>query len=64
RFYEPLPSGPYKGKAADRTSVRESVQEYYEEAGWDENGVPKSETLKKLGLGDIDKALRKLRKKS
>jgi len=64
RFYEPLPSGPYKGKAADRTSVRESVQEYYEEAGWDENGVPKSETLKKFGLGDIDKALRKLRKKS
>jgi len=64
RFYEPLPSGPYKGKAADRTSVRESVQEYYEEAGWDENGVPKSETLKKLGLGDVDKALRKLRKKS
>jgi aldehyde:ferredoxin oxidoreductase len=44
--------------------VRESVQEYYEEAGWDENGVPKPETLKKLGLGDIDKALRKLRKKS
>jgi aldehyde:ferredoxin oxidoreductase len=64
RFYEPLPSGPYKGKAADRTSVRESVQEYYEEAGWDENGIPKSETLKKFGLGDIDKALRKLRKKS
>lgn len=64
RFYEPLPSGPYKGKAADRTSVRESVQEYYKEAGWDENGVPKSETLKKLGLGDIGKALRKLRKKS
>jgi aldehyde:ferredoxin oxidoreductase len=64
RFYEPLPSGPYKGKAADRASVRESVQEYYEEAGWDENGVPKSETLKKLGLGDVDKALRKLHKKS
>jgi aldehyde:ferredoxin oxidoreductase len=62
RFYEPLPSGPYKGKAADRTSVRESVQKYYEEIGWDENGVPKSETLEKLELGDVDKALRKLRK--
>jgi aldehyde:ferredoxin oxidoreductase len=62
RFYEPLPSGPYKGKAADKTSVKESVQKYYEEAGWDENGVPKSETLKKLGLGDADKALRKLRR--
>jgi aldehyde:ferredoxin oxidoreductase len=62
RFYEPLPSGPYKGKAADRTSVRESVQKYYEEIGWDENGIPKSDTLKKLGLEDVDRALRKLRK--
>ena len=62
RFYEPLPSGPYKGKAADRTSVRDNVQKYYQEAGWDENGVPKSETLKKLKLEDVDKALRKLRK--
>jgi aldehyde:ferredoxin oxidoreductase len=62
RFYEPLPSGPCKGKAADRTSVRRSVQKYYKQAGWDENGIPKSETLKKLELGDVDKALRKLRK--
>jgi aldehyde:ferredoxin oxidoreductase len=62
RFYEPLPSGPYKGKAADRASVRKNVQKYYEEAGWGENGVPKSETLKKLGLVDVDKALRKLRR--
>ncbi len=61
RFYEPLPSGPCKGKAADRNSVRERVQEYYEEAGWDENGVPRPDALKKLGLGDVDKALRKLR---
>jgi aldehyde:ferredoxin oxidoreductase len=60
RFYEPLPSGPYKGKTVDRASVRESVQKYYEEAGWDENGVPKSEILKKLGLRNVDQALRKL----
>ena len=62
RFYEPLPSGPCKGKAADRTSVRESVQQYYQEVGWDENGIPKSETLKKIELGDANKALRKIRK--
>jgi aldehyde:ferredoxin oxidoreductase len=42
--------------------VREKVQKYYQEAGWDENGVPKSDTLKKLKLEDVDKALRKLRK--
>jgi aldehyde:ferredoxin oxidoreductase len=64
RFYEPLPTGPCKGKAADRDSVRESVQEYYTAVGWDENGVPKSEALKKLGLGDVDKALKKLRQSS
>lgn len=61
RFYEPLPSGPCKGKAADKTSVREGVQKYYEEAGWDANGIPKSEALVGLGLGEVDKALKKLR---
>ena len=61
RFYEPLPSGPCKGKAADRTSVRKSVHEYYREAGWDKNGIPKSSTLRKLRLDSVDKALRALR---
>jgi len=62
RFYEPLPSGPYQGKAADRTSVRENVHKYYEEAGWDEDGVPTPETLRKLGLADVNEALKVLRK--
>jgi aldehyde:ferredoxin oxidoreductase len=61
RFYEPLPSGPCKGQAADKTSVRDGVQKYYEEAGWDANGIPKSETLLRLGLGEVDDALKKLR---
>lgn len=64
RFYEPLPSGPYKGQAADKTSVREGVQKYYEGAGWDANGIPKSETLLRLGLGEVDNALKKLRETS
>jgi aldehyde:ferredoxin oxidoreductase len=62
RFYEPLPSGPYKGKAADRSKVKKSVQEYYQAAGWDKNGIPTSTTLKKLGLANVDKALTELRK--
>jgi len=37
-------------------------RQYYEAIGWDENGIPKSEVLKKLGLEDVDKALEKLRK--
>jgi aldehyde:ferredoxin oxidoreductase len=61
RFYEPLPSGPYKGKTADKGKVEEDRKRYYEVAGWDENGIPKTETLRKLGLQDVDRALEKLR---
>jgi len=62
RFYEPLPSGPYKGKTTDRKVFEEQKKQYYEAIGWDERGIPKSEVLKKLGLEDVDKALEKLRK--
>ncbi len=62
RFYEPLPSGPYKGKATDREGFEEMKKQYYEAIGWDKNGIPRSEVLKKLGLQDIDKAIDKLRK--
>jgi aldehyde:ferredoxin oxidoreductase len=62
RFYEPLPSGPYKGKAAKREEVGEAVSEYYRQAGWDKNGVPRSDLLRKLGLEDVDKKLEKLRR--
>jgi aldehyde:ferredoxin oxidoreductase len=58
RWYEPLPTGPLKGKAADREKVKKKVEQYYEQAGWDTNGVPTSETLRKLGLNSVDNALR------
>lgn len=61
RFYEPLPSGPYKGKTTNRAKVEEERKKYYEEAGWDKNGIPKSGTLRKLGLEDVDETLAKLR---
>jgi len=57
RFYEPLPSGPYTGKKVDRGKFEESKKEYYEAAGWDENGIPRSEVLKQLGLEDVDRVL-------
>ncbi|MFB0543463.1 MAG: aldehyde ferredoxin oxidoreductase C-terminal domain-containing protein, partial [Candidatus Bathyarchaeia archaeon] len=62
RFYEPLPTGPYKGKAADRKEMEEMRKNYYETIGWDENGIPSSEDLKRLGLEDVDRVLKKLRK--
>jgi len=61
RFHEPLPSGPYKGKTVEKAEVEAEIKRYYEAVGWDENGIPKSETLRKLGLEDVDKALEKLR---
>jgi aldehyde:ferredoxin oxidoreductase len=35
---------------------------YYKTLGWDERGIPTKEILEKLGLGDVDKHLKKLRK--
>jgi len=61
RFYEPLPSGPYKGKTVDRKEIKERVKSYYKAAGWDEKGIPKSQVLRRLGLDNVDKVLEKLR---
>lgn len=62
RFYEPLPSGPYKGVTTDKDEVQRRRKEYYEIIGWDERGVPKSKVLRKLGLLDVDEALRRVRR--
>jgi aldehyde:ferredoxin oxidoreductase len=64
RFYEPLPSGPYKGKTADKAEVEEDRRRYYEEVGWDAKGIPKAEILRELGLDDVDLAVTKLRQTS
>jgi aldehyde:ferredoxin oxidoreductase len=61
RFYDPLPSGPYKGKATSKAGVKRYKERYYKAVGWDRNGVPTSTVLKKLGLQDVDRALNKLR---
>ena len=62
RFYEPLPSGPYKGRTTDKDLVVEKRASYFETLGWDERGVPKKEALEKLGLGEVEPAMKKLRK--
>jgi aldehyde:ferredoxin oxidoreductase len=64
RFYEPLPSGPCKGQAADKASVKQKVRQYYEQAGWDQNGIPTTETLSKLKIEYVDKSLSRLRANS
>ena len=62
RFYEPLPSGPAKGKTTDRARVQEDKKKYYNSLGWDERGIPTPETLKRLDIDDLDNALRNIRK--
>jgi aldehyde:ferredoxin oxidoreductase len=61
RFYEPLPSGPHKGKASVRAEVDRDVKDYYHQMGWDERGVPSSEELRRLGLQSVDKKLDEIR---
>ena len=61
RFYDPLPSGPYKGMVTDRERVEIRTQAYFETLGWDERGVPKKETLVRLGLADLEPVMAKYR---
>jgi len=57
RFYEPLPSGPYKGRTTKKERFLEERKEYYGAVGWDKNGLPKPETLRKLRLQDVEAKL-------
>jgi aldehyde:ferredoxin oxidoreductase len=61
RFYEPLPSGPYKGYVTDKKLVAEKLQTYFETLGWDKRGIPTTETLKNLDLTSLDPMMRKIR---
>jgi aldehyde:ferredoxin oxidoreductase len=51
-FDEPLPLGApgIRGLKLDREKFKRMIDEYYEHRGWDENGVPRPETLKRLGI--------------
>jgi aldehyde:ferredoxin oxidoreductase len=61
RFWEPLPSGPYKGKKLDRKKFEADRLKYYNAVGWDENGLPTAETLRRLGLENLEVKLEQMR---
>ena len=61
RFYEPLPTGPHKGKTKTHDEIEGYVLEYYKAMGWDEHGIPTTEELKKLGLDSVDTKLAPIR---
>jgi aldehyde:ferredoxin oxidoreductase len=49
-FREGLLNGPHKGKILSEEDFNTMLQGYYRNRGWDVNGVPKRETLEKLGI--------------
>jgi len=63
RYYEPLPSGPEAGRATDKADVQKEKKKWFSQLGWDDLGIPTPETLKKLGLEDVDKAIEPLRER-
>jgi aldehyde:ferredoxin oxidoreductase len=57
KFWEPLPSGPDKGAKLDRSKFEKDRADYFAAVGWDQNGVPTSDTLKRLGLENVEPKL-------
>lgn len=55
RFWEGETHGPAKGMKAfvDQDDFEKSLDKYYDKMGWDKDGVPTKETIKKLGLSSF-----------
>lgn len=51
-FREPLTKGPLRGAKLDKERFTDMLRMYYEARGWAANGVPRPETLRRLGLED------------
>jgi aldehyde:ferredoxin oxidoreductase len=58
-FRDPLTQGPLKGAKLDKEKYVTMLNKYYRKRGWDERGIPKKNTLKKLGLSDVANQLDK-----
>ena len=56
-FNDPFTKGPAKGILLSHKEFKKSMQEYYSIRGWDEKGIPKKETLERLGLEKYSKGL-------
>jgi aldehyde:ferredoxin oxidoreductase len=63
-FFEvPIPDGPQVGKKLDKNKFEKMKDEYYSLRGWDvETGFQTETTLRKLGMQDVAKQLKKLKK--
>jgi aldehyde:ferredoxin oxidoreductase len=54
-FDEEIPSGPSKGRRVSEEAFNKLLEEYYELHGWDANGIPRTETMNRLGLNPVVK---------
>ncbi|RLE66039.1 MAG: aldehyde ferredoxin oxidoreductase [Thermoprotei archaeon] len=58
-FEEPTTKGPLAGSKINREVYDKLLSWYYEERGWDEDGVPRKSTLAKYGLSEVAAELEK-----
>jgi aldehyde:ferredoxin oxidoreductase len=58
-FTEPIPSGPDMGKIVDSKEFQHQLGLYYQDNGWNNQGVPTRETLMRLGMEDVYTKLEK-----
>ncbi|RLB14212.1 MAG: aldehyde ferredoxin oxidoreductase [Deltaproteobacteria bacterium] len=56
-FQEPIPDGPNEGHYLSREELDILLDEYYAGRGWDKDGIPTEETLRRVGLGDVAEQL-------
>ncbi len=57
---EPLTQGPLAGSKIDLDKYKRLLNLYYEVRGWDERGIPRISTLKRLGLSYVADELEKI----
>lgn len=62
-FEMAVPGGPLKGERLEREKFNKMLDEYYTLSGWDENGIPKEETFKRLSLSSEWQSFKKKMKK-
>lgn len=54
---DPLPDGPGAGKTIGWPNFYKMLEEYYSLCGWDNEGIPKKETLERLGIDERGRLL-------
>jgi aldehyde:ferredoxin oxidoreductase len=59
---EKLPDGPKKGAVVTAEEMKKMQDDFYKFYGWDDNGIPTAETLKKLNLEFAEAQIKPFRK--